>query len=170
MLAAEYILIDISLLSCSPNWTNITELWNMPSAFYLYSATVPGWSNTDYQHSRKPLVRRKEMGDPLVPRYYWQNIESCDLILKIFFILSTIALVLTALGKAILHIYLDSKTGNKIEFARSRGYVYLLPYDHQVSPELEKTKALCNKFQKALIWCTVTFLLLFFLRQTGWLD
>jgi len=26
----------------------------IPSAFYLYSATVPGWSNTEYQHSRKP--------------------------------------------------------------------------------------------------------------------
>jgi len=54
MLAAEYILIDISLISCSPSCTNITELWNIPSAFYLYPATVPGNSNTDYQHSRKP--------------------------------------------------------------------------------------------------------------------
>ena len=35
MLASEYILIDISLISCSPNFTNITELWNIPSAFYL---------------------------------------------------------------------------------------------------------------------------------------
>jgi hypothetical protein len=54
MLAAEYILIDISLISYSPSFTNITELWNIPSAFYLYSATVPGYGNTDYQHSRKP--------------------------------------------------------------------------------------------------------------------
>src|SRR6185436_13663417 len=54
MLAAEYILIDISLISYSPICTNITELWNIPSAFYLYPATVPGNSNTDYQHSRKP--------------------------------------------------------------------------------------------------------------------
>ena len=35
MLASEYILIDISLISCSPSFTNITELWNIPSAFYL---------------------------------------------------------------------------------------------------------------------------------------
>ena len=54
MLASEYVLIDISLISCSPSFTNITELWNIPSAFYLYPATVPGCSNTDYQHSRKP--------------------------------------------------------------------------------------------------------------------
>jgi hypothetical protein len=73
--------------------------------------------------------------------------------------------VLTALGKAILHIYLDSKTGNKIEFARSRGYVYLLPYDHQVSPELEKIKTVCNKFQKSMIYSVLIFLLLFLLKQ-----
>ena len=42
MLAAEYVLIDISLISYSPSFTNITELWNIPSAFYLYPATVPG--------------------------------------------------------------------------------------------------------------------------------
>src|SRR4029079_11547416 len=42
MLASEYILIDISLISYSPSFTNITELWNIPSAFYLYPATVPG--------------------------------------------------------------------------------------------------------------------------------
>jgi len=54
MLATEYILIDTSLISYSPSFTNITEPWNIPSAFYLYPATLPGWSNTDYQHSRKP--------------------------------------------------------------------------------------------------------------------
>ena len=35
MLASEHILVDISLISCSPSCTNITELWNIPSAFYL---------------------------------------------------------------------------------------------------------------------------------------
>ena len=35
MLASEHIRIDISLIGCSPNFTNITELWNIPSAFYL---------------------------------------------------------------------------------------------------------------------------------------
>ena len=54
MLASEHILIDITLISCSPIFTNITQLWNIPSAFYLWSATVPGSSNTEYQHSRKP--------------------------------------------------------------------------------------------------------------------
>jgi len=54
MLASEHILIDITLISCNPNFTNITELWNIPSAFYLYPATVPGDRNTEYQHSRKP--------------------------------------------------------------------------------------------------------------------
>ena len=41
MLAVKYILIDISLLSFSPNFANVTELWNILSAFYLYSTTVP---------------------------------------------------------------------------------------------------------------------------------
>ncbi|MFC0775470.1 hypothetical protein [Terrimonas alba] len=35
LLASEYILIEITLFSCSPNFTNITKLWNIPSAFYL---------------------------------------------------------------------------------------------------------------------------------------
>jgi len=35
MLASEHIFINISLISCSPSWTNTTEFWNMPSAFYL---------------------------------------------------------------------------------------------------------------------------------------
>lgn len=30
----------LSLLSFSPGWTNITELWNISSAIYLYSAPV----------------------------------------------------------------------------------------------------------------------------------
>ena len=54
MLATEYILIDISLISYSPSFTNLTELWNIPSAFYLYPATLPGCIDTEYQHSRKP--------------------------------------------------------------------------------------------------------------------
>ena len=41
MLAAEHILIEITLINYSPSFTNITELWNIPSAFYLYPATVP---------------------------------------------------------------------------------------------------------------------------------
>jgi hypothetical protein len=36
MLAAEQILIDISLISCSPNCTNITQLWNLPAGRQVY--------------------------------------------------------------------------------------------------------------------------------------
>ncbi len=35
MLAEEYILIDISLITYCSIFTNITELWNIPSAIYL---------------------------------------------------------------------------------------------------------------------------------------
>ena len=34
--AAEHILINISLLSFSPNRTNITELWNLPAGRQVY--------------------------------------------------------------------------------------------------------------------------------------
>jgi hypothetical protein len=53
MLPEEQILIDISLISCSPGWTNITELWNIISAFYLYHRWFGAENNTEYQHSRK---------------------------------------------------------------------------------------------------------------------
>ena len=36
MLAAEHILIDITLISCSPSFTNITELWNLPACRQVY--------------------------------------------------------------------------------------------------------------------------------------
>ena len=36
MLASEYILIDISLISCSPICTNITQLWNLPAGRQVY--------------------------------------------------------------------------------------------------------------------------------------
>jgi hypothetical protein len=35
MLASEYILIDMPVLSYSPSFSLTDELWNIPSAFYL---------------------------------------------------------------------------------------------------------------------------------------
>jgi hypothetical protein len=82
MLASEHTLIDISLISCSPNLPNMTELWNPPAGRQVYHQlfifdqqqyraearpNVPKSNtkieyflrsvragNTDYQHSRKP--------------------------------------------------------------------------------------------------------------------
>jgi hypothetical protein len=99
------------------------------------------------------------------PSYQSQKHESFSLILEICYIVSLIALLLTVFGKGILHVYLDSKNGRKIEYARSRGYVYLLPYEKEISPELEKVKVVCNKFQKGMIYCLVIFLILFLLKQ-----
>jgi hypothetical protein len=36
MLASEYIMIDISLFSCSSIFTNITQLWNLPAGRQVY--------------------------------------------------------------------------------------------------------------------------------------
>ena len=63
MLAEEYILIDISLINYSSSRTNITELWNIASAFYLYPATVPGNSNTEYQHNLSRQMREQKALD-----------------------------------------------------------------------------------------------------------
>jgi hypothetical protein len=46
-------LICISLLVSSSGRTNHDELWNITSAIYLYSATDPGRSNTEYRHFAK---------------------------------------------------------------------------------------------------------------------
>jgi len=48
MLASEHILIDISLISCSSNCTNITELWNLPAGRRVY----PQLSIFDQQQCR----------------------------------------------------------------------------------------------------------------------
>jgi len=36
MLASEHILIDISPISCSRSFTNITQLWNLPAGRQVY--------------------------------------------------------------------------------------------------------------------------------------
>jgi len=78
MLASEHILIDISLISYSPSLTNITGLWNIPSAFYLWSATVLGWSNTEYQHSRKPWALAATMDNLMTGKYVRQLLTADD--------------------------------------------------------------------------------------------
>ena len=56
MLASEYILIDISLISFSPSGTNKTELWHITSAFYLYSATVQAEVTQNISTAESPGV------------------------------------------------------------------------------------------------------------------
>ena len=56
MLAKEYILIDIALLSCSPGATNIAELWNITSALYLYSTTVRAEVTQNISTAESPVV------------------------------------------------------------------------------------------------------------------
>jgi len=62
MLASEYILIDITLISYSPSFTNITELWNVTSALYLYSATVRAEVTQNISTAESPDVGCYTMG------------------------------------------------------------------------------------------------------------
>jgi hypothetical protein len=86
------------------------------------------------------------------------------LTIDILFIISTVLLVLSAAAKGILHVYLDVKNGHKVTFARSKGYVYLLPYSENVSSEYEGTKALCNKIHWAVVFFLIAFLIIFLFR------
>jgi hypothetical protein len=124
MLAAEYILIDISLISCSPSCTNITELWNIPSAFYLWSATVPGWSNTEYQHSRKPwtlgaikiMHLRFKMA---IKRIFTKSWRICYLLYLAVFFFSLSCVIITAD---------EYEGGNKLaEFGTSIFVIFTFP-------------------------------------------
>jgi hypothetical protein len=54
MLAEEYKLIDISLISCSPGWTNKAKQKNIVSTALTLLSSGSGCRNTEYQHSRKP--------------------------------------------------------------------------------------------------------------------
>jgi len=54
MLAEEYVLINISLISCSPGWTNKAQQQNItPTALTLLSSGLGG-RNTEYRHIAKP--------------------------------------------------------------------------------------------------------------------
>jgi hypothetical protein len=53
-LAEEYILIDISLINCSPGLTNKSQQKNISSALEFLSASVRAERNTEYQPCGKP--------------------------------------------------------------------------------------------------------------------
>lgn len=86
------------------------------------------------------------------------------------FILSVIFCTVAAMAKGIVHIMLDLRNGYKIEFARSRGYIYFLPYDKEVSPKDERLKRICNFLQKMLTLSVIIFAIIFLIKTfvKGW--
>lgn len=84
--------------------------------------------------------------------------------MQTIFIISLIFCIISATAKGIIHVILDVRNGHRIDFARSKGYVYLLPYDKEVSEDNEKLKRVCNQLQKLSIGSLLIFIIVFLLR------
>ena len=84
--------------------------------------------------------------------------------MQTLFILSAIFFAGTTIAKAILHVSLDIKNGHRIYFARSMGYVYILPYDKDVAPPDEPKKRACNILQRFMIFFFVLLITLVLLK------
>lgn len=84
--------------------------------------------------------------------------------MEFIFIISCIFLVISVIIKGVTHVALDIRNGHKVEFARSKGYDYFLPYDKDVSLEDQKLKRLCNRVQKLFIFFLFIFIIVFLTR------
>jgi hypothetical protein len=84
--------------------------------------------------------------------------------MQVVFVLSVILFAMTTIAKAILHVSLDRKNGHRIYFARSMGYIYLLPYDKDVAPHDEPKKRACNILQKFMILFFVVIIIMTLLK------
>lgn len=84
--------------------------------------------------------------------------------MQIFYIVSLIFFAIFFATKSVIHIILDSRHGYQIQYGSSRGFVYFLPYDKEVSAENLRLKKICNFLQKISIISLVTFLIAFFSR------
>jgi len=54
MLAEEYILIDISLISCSPGWTNKSQQKNLTSSSVFQSASARADGSHNISTAKSP--------------------------------------------------------------------------------------------------------------------
>lgn len=84
--------------------------------------------------------------------------------MQVFFIISVLLFALSFGAKSIIHVILDTRNGYKIDYASSKGFVYFLPYDKDVSGTDESLKRACNYLQKLSIWFLIIFMIAFALR------
>lgn len=80
------------------------------------------------------------------------------------FILSVVFCCVSAIAKGSIHVLLDLRNNYKIDFARSKGYVYFLPYDKDVSEKDISLKRICNYLQKIMILSLVFFVIIFLFK------
>lgn len=84
--------------------------------------------------------------------------------MEIAFIISLFFCIIPATLKGIIHVMLDVRNGHRVDFARSKGYVYLLPYDKDVSEGDEKLKRACNYLQRLSAFSLAAFIIIFVAR------
>ena len=80
------------------------------------------------------------------------------------FNLSLLFTIASTITKAITHVILDFRNGYKVEFARSNGYVYFLPYKKSIQEKDEKFRRVCNISQKFMIISLIIFLIIFVIK------
>ena len=78
--------------------------------------------------------------------------------MQAIYIIAIVILIISAIAKAVTHVYLDHVNGHNITFARSKGFAYLLPYDNDVKDQDKKIKFYCNMFQRTSLISLVIFL------------
>ena len=84
--------------------------------------------------------------------------------MDIVLIIGLTACIIPAILKGILHVILDIRNGHRVDFARSKGYVYLLPYEKDVAIEDEKMKSLCNLLQRVFVIALTIVIIIYFVR------
>jgi len=67
--------------------------------------------------------------------------------------------VVSLFAKIIMHIYLDNSHGYKIVVSPISSWIYLFPYEKDVSDEFVKKKIFCNYLQKIMLLFLVLVIL-----------
>jgi hypothetical protein len=90
-------------------------------------------------------------------------------VMQVLYYISFWLFVAFSIAKVVMHVALDARNGYPIQYGKTRGYVYLLPYDKEVSIRDEKLKRICNFVYKiAMVLLVITILaavLRFILKQ-----
>jgi hypothetical protein len=90
---------------------------------------------------------------------------------QVLYYISFWLFVAFSIAKVVMHVALDARNGYPIQYGKTRGYVYLLPYGKEVSIRDEKLKRICNSVYKFnmlfLVTTVLTATLRFILKQYG---
>lgn len=84
--------------------------------------------------------------------------------MEILFIVSLLTCIISTILKGVIHVALDIRNKHNVDFARSKGYVYFLPYSKNVSEEDEKLKRICNFLHRVFIISLIIFIIVYLVR------